>query len=264
MAQFDTKSVLEEYRYVFIITYGRSGSTILMRFMNSDPLFQIRGENFSALTRLVQSIISIESTKRRYGVHEKYRNTDAAWFGASEIDENRFIDSLLNSFVRDVLKPSINTKVIGFKEIRYMPKHLTDEDFDVFCHFLISRFPKAILVFNKRAWWEVAQSGWFRHWWPLRVRSMVLQSDVRFQRVAARYPNRCIVFEHKELNKDSPRVRELLDFIGAKVSEEEVRRVLSCRLTHVKDRFRTNYAYAIICFPIRNFRRLLSSKMKIK
>lgn len=251
MIQHVSEPSIEKYRFVFILTYGRSGSTILMRLMNSDPKFRISGENFAALTFLFQSINSVQSTKKRFGFDQKFQNPNSAWYGASDIDVENFVQTLIRSFVYDVLKPNQSTEVLGFKEIRYLPKHIADNDFDKFCEFLLERFPNSLLIFNQRPWWEVARSGWFRRWWPLRVRSMILQSDARFQRVAARHEKHCMIFQYRDLQRNPQKVRDLIKFVGADISDEEVNSVLSKRLLHVKSAYKRWYVFELIGFPFR-------------
>ena len=45
-------SIERRYNFVFIFTYGRSGSTLLMGLLNSLPHYCIRGENNNLLHRL--------------------------------------------------------------------------------------------------------------------------------------------------------------------------------------------------------------------
>ena len=118
-AEPSDRALLDCYRYVFVVSYGRSGSTLLQSAINSTPGTQLRGENCNILYSLYRAVASAELTILGRARHPEPRRPDHPWFGFNEIVAERFESTLLNAFVRDVLVPDPATKVTGFKEILY-------------------------------------------------------------------------------------------------------------------------------------------------
>ena len=47
--------------FVFVVTYGRSGSTLLQNVLNTIPGYCIRGENANTLAHLAKACHAVES-----------------------------------------------------------------------------------------------------------------------------------------------------------------------------------------------------------
>ena len=103
--------------YVFVVTYARSGSTLLQALLNACPGVQIRGENNSALYHLYRAIAAVEAAKKDHGGPLSVP-PDEPWHGAGLMKPKAFEGRLLQGFVRRVLAPDAETRVTGFKEIR--------------------------------------------------------------------------------------------------------------------------------------------------
>ena len=105
---------------MFIVTYGRSGSTLLQGVLNALPGYLIRGENGGVLHDLFRyhQVItdriewmdargesSLDPTHPFYGLHAY--PTQAALEGQRRLA------------VDTVLRPEPDTRVTGFKEVRW-------------------------------------------------------------------------------------------------------------------------------------------------
>lgn len=229
--------------YVFIVTYGRAGSTLLQVLLNSITGFCIRGENANAgvhLARTVHAIATHEMIQQRRAARD-LPNADQPsyirgllgtprdpWFGAENLDERALAMGLFDCFVRDVLRPPPDARVLGFKEIRYaedpthMPDHLAVFD---------AVFPAPKFVFLSRDWQEVARSAWWQKHRPEDVRRTIEATDAAFARFAQGRSN-CHVIDHAAFGRGPEGVADLFAFLGEAMDEARVAKILRTRLRH--------------------------------
>ena len=71
-------------RFVFIFTYGRSGSTLLSGYLNALPGYCIRGENYMAVAHLCAFYRAIKASKGHTA--KKSGLTVHPWYGIDDID----------------------------------------------------------------------------------------------------------------------------------------------------------------------------------
>lgn len=221
----------QDYSYVFVVTYGRSGSTLLMKLLNQIPGYELRGENFNTLFHLMQSVDAAAETKIHKGRHP--RDADNPWFGASAVNDRDFARSCLDAFVRDVLAPSPKAKVIGFKEIRHTPDHVSDQDFARYIELLTRFFPNARIVFNTRKAESLRNSGWYRKMTEDEVHALINASDARFRQAAESNPA-CFMIDYDDLCEGGDAVAALYAFLGAPFEKSKIRQVLDRPLLHMK------------------------------
>ena len=230
--------------YVFVVTYGRSGSTLTQSLLNAIPGHVIRGENGN-LTEFFAKAIDIVANHEMY----RWRREDLArpaaerrpylrpilgkpydpWAGAEKVDPDRFALSLMDLFVRQVLRPPKHCRVSGFKEIRFhedaafFPRHM-----DV----LRTVFPRARILFQRRAHDQVAKSGW----WAQQPREQVLEqlrrADGLFQTYAAAHPQTCHIIDYQGLLSGPDYIRGIHDFLGEEMDRAAVEAVLARGLRH--------------------------------
>lgn len=146
---------------IFIITYGRSGSTLLQGVLNSIDGYEIKGENYSALVPLFHSYLRVKMARYKQGRSIKF-STDP-WFGSDEIVPRTYGKGLVDFFIKSILKPDSKTRVIGFKEIRYdSQEFVNDEYLRNYLAFLKEFFPKAKFIFNERNVINTSNDGWWK------------------------------------------------------------------------------------------------------
>jgi hypothetical protein len=210
-------SEIVEYQYVFIVTYGRSGSTLLMGLVNAIPGYRILGENGNALYHLYHAHAAVASTHERF---PDAREPSTAHYGAPRMRPEAFRVGLVETFVRDVLRPEPGDRVLGFKEIRYTHEHI--EDFDEFLDFLRAGFPRCKIVFNHRDAAATAKSGW----WPTigQAEDKIRATRDRFLAVPA--DGRHLHFHYDEIDESLANIHALLAFLGAELDDVVIREVL--------------------------------------
>ena len=146
----------DEFGYVFVVTYGRSGSTLLMGLLNSVPGYLIRGENWDALHHLFRFHRTLAEGSRRWDP-ARLRQRTHPFFGAGDFPVERSIEGTRRLVLDTVLRPRDDTRVTGFKEIRWW-RH---EDLDAYVGWLREVFPGARFLVNTRDHAAVLKSKWW-------------------------------------------------------------------------------------------------------
>ncbi len=147
-------------KFVMVVTYGRSGSTLLMSMLNTIRGSRITGENNNALYFTYKAIEAARSSKEKFGKAEM--GTDFAWYGAHSIDAEGFRRELLESFKRNVLGVKGREPLIGFKEIRYSENRMHVDDLNGYLEFVLQQIPNSLIIINTRDIAATAKSSWFK------------------------------------------------------------------------------------------------------
>ena len=222
----------KDYRFVFIITYARSGSTLLQSLLNSAPGVQIRGENSNALYHLYQACQSVTETASR-GRFGQQAEPDMPWYGAGATRPLIFKNQCLEMFLRNVLAPDAETTVTGFKEIRHVPFYMKDAEFQSYMDFLIDEFPGARIVFNSRNAEAVSKSAWLAESDPKQIISDVMRCDQRFRQFTER-SELAMHMRYEDYVADHGLIHELFHFLDLEFDPAVVERVFSKPLHHAK------------------------------
>lgn len=214
---------LDRYRYVFIVTYGRSGSTLLMSILNTIPGYRINGENYNALYRLYQADAAITESYRLSGGASRHQEPQSPWYGMPRARPAKFRQEIVTSFVQHILRPGPHDRVLGFKEIRYTKGNMPD--LDTFLDFLLRSFPNCKIVFNHRDLAATAKSSW----WALdpKASEKLAIADGRMWEIPA--GERHFHFVYDEIDDSLTNVRALFEFLGERLDEAAVRQVLNTR-----------------------------------
>lgn len=141
--------------HLFVMTYGRSGSTLLMGVLNSTPGYLIRGENQQAVRHLFHFHRDCLAEKQRRHPRRTSHSTHP-WFGINGFDEAVSLDRIRELVDATLLRPEPDTRVTGFKEIRWYHEDLAD-----YVAWLRQLFPGSRFVVNTRNLDDVAASGWW-------------------------------------------------------------------------------------------------------
>ncbi len=223
--------MLKDYRYIFIITYARSGSTLLQSLLNSAEGVQIRGENANALYYTHQACLAIADTRKR-GLPNT-AEPDHPWYGADQVKPWKAMKRLLNTFVDEVLTPDEGITVTGFKEVRHNSFFMSGEQFQDYMDFLLEEFPEARILCNSREAEKVSQSGFLKSRDPDIVRRDVEMADGWFRTLCAR-SDRCLRMQYEDYIADPDLLRDMFAFLELPYDADRVRAVLDKPLTHAK------------------------------
>lgn len=146
----------DDLGYVFVMTYGRSGSTLLMGLLNTIPGYLVRGENDDALRFLFDFHTTCVARSTHWPIDRVRRRTDA-FFGIGDFPAALSLADTRRLAVDTLLRPRPDTRVTGFKEIRWW-RH---DDLDAYVGWLREVFPGARFLVNTRDHAAVLQSKWW-------------------------------------------------------------------------------------------------------
>ena len=208
-------------RFVFVFTYGRSGSTLLMGLLNSIPGYCIRGENNNAVYCLFEMHQRI--AEARTGSLKNSERHGHPWFGLHLIDPEAMRQTQRQMVTEQILKPERHHRVTGFKEIRFSEKEVPD--FDAYIAYIQNTFAPCKIVFNHRNLDNVAKSGWWKNMPEALARLQVMED--RFRSVPE---DDCVFhFSYDALCADPGYASELMAFLGEPYDPKAVGDVLNVR-----------------------------------
>ena len=212
---------------VFIVTYGRSGSTLLQNMLMTIPGCVVRGENFNA----IQPLFETAQRARRSRTQWKKGGPDPShpWYGAHQIAPAAYRNAMVKAFVRHVISPPQDVRWLGFKEIRY---HTMGERFPAVLDFLRDSFFNTHIVMSTRDREQVLKSGWWPKHDPDKVRGMVERMDERFAAYHAENPGTTSLVDYKDFSRDPKVLEPTFKALDEPFDEAALSGVMSRRLKH--------------------------------
>ena len=151
----------EPKRFVFVVSGGRSGSTLTQGLLNALPGTLVRGENSFYILPMFRAYRGTQTFQRKYG--KSAAEATSAFYGLHEIDLRDFVRSTHRLALRQLLATvdPRTVDVIGFKEVRW--EHIRPNETEAFFDFFEKVFPNALYVLNERDPEKVVRSGqWLR------------------------------------------------------------------------------------------------------
>lgn len=159
----DRSDLSDDLQFLFVVTYGRSGSTLLMSLLDSLPGYCIRGENAGVTYDLFEYHRKALEARDKFSEQDRLKNAGGGlssrhpWYGIDDYPEDEAIVRLRELVVQTLLRPPREARVTGFKEIRWWMPKLVD-----YLDFLDALFPGARYVLNTRNLDDVSVSKWYR------------------------------------------------------------------------------------------------------
>jgi len=213
---------------ILIISYGRSGSTLLQGVLNSIDGVLIRGENMNMCFHMFKTYQAIITSKSK-----SENSAQSPFFGAKKLDDSYFLkqteETVKNLLLADY-RGDTSIRCYGFKEIRYesnlgkLPE---------FLEFLKLIFPKSCFIFNTRNREDVVRS-WINLNWKTEA-----QRDESFNQLEKM---ETIFFDYLDANKEnsfhityedviakSEHFKAMFSFLGAQYKPKEIEAVLNLK-----------------------------------
>lgn len=149
-------------RYVFVVTYGRSGSTLTQGLLNALPRTLVRGENDLYLLHLYRAWAGVTETRRKHAKNDARQGTRSAFYGIEQLRPDDFVRSTRDLALTQLYGsvPRRDVDVLGFKEVRW--HRIGPDETEGFFGFLESVFPDARYVLNRRDHHQVSSSGFWQ------------------------------------------------------------------------------------------------------
>lgn len=218
------RSRREGYRYVFVMAYGRSGSTLLQAILNSTPGVLIRGENHALPYHLHQ--FQQSAVKDAAWAGDAARRKVHPFFGIRDYPADLATTRMRELLLDAVLRPEPDTKVLGFKEIRWY-----QEDLPEYLAFMRQVFPGARFILNTRRLEDAAKSSW----WADRPDAYERLVEVERMMFAAADGLGDAVFHlrYDDYAGEPERLRELFSWLDLPFDEARVRKVMERRYAQI-------------------------------
>jgi|GEM_PF-337933 len=214
------------FNSLLIVTYGRSGSTLLQGVINSIDGMLIRGENENFIEGLYDGYRRLTLAIERRPDLERTVQPSHHWYGAAAIDLDLYISNC-EKMVKSVLLAeqydNRNICCYGFKEIRYFQV----KDFNAYLEFLEKIFPNICFIFNTRNRSDVLQSAWWKNKRQASVNKLLNDIENNFHRYALSHPKHSFEITYEDVISKSSKLKELFSFLGAPYSESTIECVLS-------------------------------------
>ena len=214
--------------HIFVVSYGRSGSTLVQAILNAMPRVCVRGENYLLIKYLHNAWRDLNEAQAKFG--GEFGKMDQPWHGIDEVSPDAFAQGMAIAFEQSVLRPRPDTEWLGFKEIRYhecgdaRPGDLID--------FMDRFFANARFAYVVRRPEDVARSSWFRERPTDEVVAQISGLNALFRSLRADMPDRSCVVDFDRLKDDASEAASLFSLLGRDYDESLTRSVLDKRLTH--------------------------------
>jgi len=231
--------------HVFIVAFGRSGSTLTQKLLNALPGYCIRGENANALMHLCRAAISL-AREPVYGQlrtlmtapddapeewsrwHAQMGTPDHPWYGIEAVNHQALARDLFETFSRTVLRPPAGTRVAGCKEIRWVE---APDIFHEALDLVASGFRRTKFIFQNRDFDGVRGSSFWRDCDTATVKRMWDTHERLTAEHLARRQNG-FRLDYGALSGDPDALRPLFDFLEEPFDRDLVAGVLGTRLRH--------------------------------
>ncbi len=207
----------DDLSYLFVVTYGRSGSTLLAGILNSIPGYLIRGENRDALHHLFLFHRTLADESARVGT-DLGRQRTHPFYGIGDVPLDRSLTDIRTLVLDTVLRPKKDTRVTGFKEIRwYHP------DLEEYVAWLRDVFPGARFLVNTRDHQSVLKSGW---WAEGDHASGLAAAEAGILALAESLGEAAYRVHYDDYVADPAVLRGMFDWLGEPFDEAAVRAVM--------------------------------------
>ncbi len=238
---------------LFVVTYGRSGSTLLQGLLNAIDGYRVYGENGGFLAKLHDAYEALADAHAHLPnpVHDRPSNP---WFGGSRYDLEslnagfrRFVDETL---FRPNADPAV--RVYGFKEIRHL--ELGDDKLSRLLAFIRRIYPRSAVVFNTRDIGDVLKSGWWRNDGAPDLAGGLADFGAFCAAYARANGDHAIHLTYERLiDPDRREASRLLAFLGETLSEAAIEAVFAGAHSY-QNRALTQYLagrspYVVLCEP---------------
>ncbi len=208
-------------QHLFVVTYGRSGSTLLMSLLDGTPGYCIRGENGGVLHRLFEYHSAALDARVHWAADEPL-TPQHPWYGIDEYPPALAVARMRQLVTETLLRPEPGTRVAGFKEIRWWQSPP-----DEYLGFVETLFPGARFILNTRNLGDVARSRWNNHA-PNALADLALLEG-RLRQAVEKRGERGYHLHFDDYVRDPSVLRGLYDWLGEEYNQERVARTLAVR-----------------------------------
>jgi len=230
------RSSASSANFVMILTYGRTGSTVLQAVLNAHDGVHVRGENSNLAVSLFRATAAARATSAHATPVPLPSN--APWFGAGLLNVDGLLEKCRAIVRDDVLAVPDDAALFGFKEVRHTPSHFASfGEFAAYVAFLDELFPGARFVCNVRSLADTAASGWWASDPDAPAKLAVAREWIERLPAATEHglpPDRFLLLDYDRWSDDPSELLPLLEFLDLPPDIDLLRRVLGVRLSHMQ------------------------------
>jgi Sulfotransferase family len=207
------------YDYLFVLTYGRTGSTLLQGILDRTPGYCIRGENGGVVYELFRYHRTAIRHRDRLARKEPLP-PQHPWWGIDGFPEDVALRDYRHLVLDTVLRPTVGSRVVGYKEIEW-----GYDDLDDYLDFMRRVFPGARYVVNTRDLADVAKSKW----WANRpdAREHLEKLDGRVRAAGERLGDAAYHVHYDDYKDDPAALRGMFQWLGAPFDRNRIAAVMS-------------------------------------
>jgi hypothetical protein len=208
----------DDLRFLFIVTYGRSGSTLLQGILSSISGYLIRGENGGIAYHLYK--FHATATRRLSDKRARWSSPQSSWFGMGGYPVDAALRELRRLLLTTVIRPQPGSRVVGFKEVRWL-----HEDLDEYVDFLRGVFPGARFVVNTRNLDDVVASKWWAR--DPDQRQVLAEAESRMLGLVERLGDDAYHIHYDDYVQNPDKLRGMFEWLGEEFDEAQVAEVMA-------------------------------------
>jgi hypothetical protein len=219
-------------RSLYVVTYGRSGSTLLTGYLSLLPGIRLRGENylfplplFDAQSRL-KDAASLSYSNRE--------SPSSPWYGSQLFSVARWRRDQERLMLNQLYPRQPIPKTIGFKEIRWWYRVAPEQFPEVMTWLTNIRAPGAVIFLTRDLDRVMAGAWWARQSPEERAHSRAgLEAfEERAKSYAHDHPERSVWVTYEEFTSSPSAAQRVCDLLGVPFSHKTWQKALNTRYSY--------------------------------
>ena len=197
----------DTHDYVFVVTYGRTGSTLVQGLLNALPRTLVRGENGMYLVHQWRGADAAVTLGQRHLKHRP-RKVTSAFYGSHLLTAAGFVESArtLTKTMLLGLRKEHEYDRLGFKEVRW--HEIAPEETESFFAWFEQVFPGARYVLNTRDPERAAGSGFWQRVEPDEAMRQIDRVRAVQEFLRSTRPERVLDTRFEEITSMDPAVSD--------------------------------------------------------
>mgnify|MGYP003337246644 CR=1 FL=1 len=223
---------VSKMRSLYVVTYGRSGSTLLTGYLSKLPGCDLKGENYLFPLPLADADERLlAATKLNYG---NRHSSASPWYGSHEFSIWRWRRDVRRAILNQLYPTRPIPKTVGFKEIRWWYR-MTEKDYQAKLDWLRSIRPPGAIVFLTRdldktmagAWWaEMSDDD------RAEARKNLERFEGWVRDYAATHPDHSVHVTYEDFTTSSEPAQRICRMLGLRFDEGKYRETLGERYSY--------------------------------
>lgn len=217
---------------LYVVTYGRSGSTLLTGYLSKLPGIDLKGENYLFPLPLADAEARLaDAVALKYGGRQK---SSSPWYGSQLFNLERWQRDIRRALLNQLYPRQPIPKTIGFKEIRWWYR-LSEQDFERKLQWLIGIRPPGGIVFLTRnldktmagAWWATQSDEDRAH-----SRAGLEKFEELAKQYASVHTDHSVLVTYEDFTTSPDPARRICDMLGITFEERVWKQTLGERYSY--------------------------------